>query len=335
MPKPKLPPHTFRVKNRLGKTYTYYQVGRGTARASQRIPLPEFPSPEFWAAYSRLANLPPPRSDTVSNLIAHWQASPDWAATSRATQSDRRRYCRIVEDTWGDLPVSGIKPMHVIALRDSFADRAASANNLLRTLSSMLSWSVPRGWRDDNPAREIKLLKSGHGYEPWPLEIIDQVRATLRPDLWVVAALALYTGQRQADVLAMRWDAITGAGGLAVRQKKTGKVLLIPLHRELRALLDTLPRTAVTIATTTQGRPWSTSGFRAVWQDHRPHILKDRGLVFHGLRKSAVVMLLEAGCTTAEVAAITGQSMQMVEHYAKGINQQRLAQSAMRRWEGA
>ena len=46
-------------------------------------------------------------------------------------------------------------------------------------------------------------------------------------------------------------------------------------------------------------------------------------LVFHGLRKSAVVMLLEGGCTTAEVQAITGQSMQMVEHYAKKVSQKR------------
>ena len=45
--------------------------------------------------------------------------------------------------------------------------------------------------------------------------------------------------------------------------------------------------------------------------------IRDAGLVFHGLRKSAVVTLLEAGCTDAEVSAITGQTRQMVEHYAR------------------
>ena len=50
---------------------------------------------------------------------------------------------------------------------------------------------------------------------------------------------------------------------------------------------------------------------------------------FHGLRKSAVVTLLEAGCTTAEVQAITGQSMQMVEHYTKQVSQKKLAASAI------
>ena len=61
--------------------------------------------------------------------------------------------------------------------------------------------------------------------------------------------------------------------------------------------------------------------------------LRERHLVFHGLRKSAVVFLLEAGCTDAEVAAITGQSRDMVEHYAREVNQRRLAASAVLKWE--
>jgi hypothetical protein len=48
-----------------------------------------------------------------------------------------------------------------------------------------------------------------------------------------------------------------------------------------------------------------------------------------------VVMLLEVGCTTAEVQAITGQSMQMVEHYAKQVNQKKLAAAAILKWENA
>jgi biotin operon repressor len=51
------------------------------------------------------------------------------------------------------------------------------------------------------------------------------------------------------------------------------------------------------------------------------------------LRKSAVVFLLEAGCTDAEVSAITGQSRQMVEHYGRQLNQKKLAASAVLKWE--
>ena len=144
--------------------------------------------------------------------------------------------------------------------------------------------------------------------------------------------LALYTGQRLSDVLAMRWSAINAGGLLAVKQGKTGKELMIPLHRDLKAILETAPRTAVTIAATAEGRPWG-KGFQNVWAKHRPAMVADSGLVFHGLRKSAVVTLLEAGCTDAEVAAITGQSRTMVEHYAKMVNQEKLARAAILRWE--
>jgi hypothetical protein len=44
-------------------------------------------------------------------------------------------------------------------------------------------------------------------------------------------------------------------------------------------------------------------------------------------------MLLEAGCTDAEIAAITGQSRQMIEHYARQVNQEKLTRSAILRWE--
>lgn len=51
----------------------------------------------------------------------------------------------------------------------------------------------------------------------------------------------------------------------------------------------------------------------------------------HGLRKKAANRLLVAGCTTAQVAAVTGQTLQMVEHYAAQVNQARLADEAIRK----
>ena len=35
------------------------------------------------------------------------------------------------------------------------------------------------------------------------------------------------------------------------------------------------------------------------------------------------------------LASITGQSRDMVEHYAKRVNQKKLARAAMARWEGS
>lgn len=330
---PKLPPHVRMVKNRVGRPYLYLQRGRGTSRAEKPIRLPDDPaSPEFWAEYARLMQLPASEvsATSVGSLITAWQRSPEWLGMKPKTRTEWSRYCQRINDAWGDLAVKGIEPRHVLRLRDGYADRPAAANNMLRCLSSMLGWSVPRGWRPDNPCREIKPLRGGEGYAPWSWDVIKAAEAELRADLWWIVALALYTGQRQGDVLKMRWDAIQG-NMITVRQEKTGKRLAIPLHKDLRAVLATIPQRAVTIATSTEGRPWTKDGFKATWNKHRPAAIK--GLVFHGLRKSAVVTLLECGCSDAEVAAITGQSREMVEHYAKQVNQGKLAAAAILKWE--
>ena len=122
---------------------------------------------------------------------------------------------------------------------------------------------------------------------------------------------------------------------IAVYQAKTKTRLLIPLHRDLAEVLSRIERRSVFILTNTRGVPWTQSGFKASWGKMCTRIGVSDHLVFHGLRKSAVVMLLEAGCTTAEESAITGQSMQMVEHYSKEVNQKRLAASAILKWERA
>lgn len=334
----KLPPHVYMVRNRTGRPYFYLEKHRGTERAERRQRLPDDPrAPEFWAEYARLMQLPAPRerTDTVDCLIRAWQASPEWGQMRPKTRVEWERYCRRISGQWGPLQARGLEPRHILAFRDSFGATPASANNLVRCLSAMLAWSVPRGWRNDNPCREIKPLKGGDSWSPWPWEAIVAARTTLeadRPDLWWAAALALYTGQRQADVLAMRWDAISGSI-IAVRQEKTSKRLAIPVHRDLATVLEQIPRRAVTVLTSSEARPWTTDGFKATWNKHKPAAA--RGLVFHGLRKSAVVMLLEAGCTDAEVAAITGQSRDMIEHYARQVNQGRLAAAAVLKWEAA
>lgn len=51
--------------------------------------------------------------------------------------------------------------------------------------------------------------------------------------------------------------------------------------------------------------------------------------------KNDVNALLEAGCTIAEVSAITGQTHQVVEHYAAKVNRRKLGKSAIVKFEAA
>jgi hypothetical protein len=334
---PKLPPHVRQVRNKIGRPYLYFQRGRGTAQAGGLHRLPDDPkSPEFWEEYARISGLPVqrPSARSVAALVAAWQASPDWHELAPKTQEEYTRYCARIIEAWGPLEVAGIEPRHVLMLRDRYAATPAAANHMIRTLGSMLSWSVPRGWRSDNPCRDVPHLKIGEGYEPWPWDVTVEAREDLAksyPPLSRAIWLSLYTGQRAGDTLAMRWDAVRD-GHITVRQQKTGLSLDIPVHRDLDREVETWPRESATILTSIEGRPWTQTSFKLAWRRHRPACCA--GLVWHGLRKSAVVTLIEAGCTPHQVAAVTGQSLEMVEHYGRRYNRKRLAGEAVRLWEG-
>ncbi|GEM_PF-3776598 len=120
---------------------------------------------------------------------------------------------------------------------------------------------------------------------------------------------------------------------------KNRQKLWIPLHGHLKAAIAGLKRESIYILNSTKRTPWTSDGFKSSWNSEfkRPRMqsLKDGGCVFHGLRKSTVAFLLEAGCSDAEVSSITSQSRQMVEHYARQVNQRKLAAAAVLKWEAA
>ncbi|MBL8550042.1 MAG: tyrosine-type recombinase/integrase [Hyphomonadaceae bacterium] len=85
---------------------------------------------------------------------------------------------------------------------------------------------------------------------------------------------------------------------------------------------------------TSYGRPWSVGGF-GDWfaKAARAAGLKKR--TAHGLRKAAARRLAEAGCTSKQIAAITGhKTLREVERYTEAAEQERLARDAMDRIEG-
>jgi integrase len=118
-------------------------------------------------------------------------------------------------------------------------------------------------------------------------------------------------------------------GFINVRQQKTGIELAIPIHPILASVIGQTPADHLTLLTTKAGKPFSAAGFANWFRDR----CKEAGLVHcsaHGLRKAAARRLAEAGCTTHEIAAITGHaSLSEVQRYTKAADQRRLALSAM------
>lgn len=86
----------------------------------------------------------------------------------------------------------------------------------------------------------------------------------------IAVDLALITGQRQGDLLSLKWEQVTEEG-ITFKQGKTGKklrVLMSPALADVlaraKALLPNIPR--VYVLRGRRGEKYTSEGFRAVWQ---------------------------------------------------------------------
>lgn len=337
-------PYVNSFRDRHGR-WRYYFRRKGNPRAT----LPGEPgSPEFVAAYhSALASearVEPSTTAKLGSLDALrelYLASAEFLNLAESTRRETRyaldAICR--EQTKsagrrGENPVAMIERRHILAWRDKLASTSGAANKMLRTIKGLLSFAVQREFRADNPAQGIKFLKIGR-FRAWTDGELAEFEAR-----WPVGsrerlgyALALYTGQRRADLVAMKWSAITGAA-IRVRQSKTKTDLEIPLHPDLRALLALVrtPRPE-TILTTAHKKPMN-----AVYFGHfMARAIEDAGLskecVLHGLRKTTARIVAETG---GDVSSMTGHlSDRMVKEYSRDASQKRMAKSSVVKWSRA
>ena len=233
-----LPTHVRRVVAR-GHEYFYFQRNRGMPLEGPRVALPsDLYSLEFWQAYHEARGDTEPVGRAFKDLIAAYKISPEFTSRAPATQADYMRYLDIMRRAWGPLLVSGVRPKHVLKLRDAFAATPVAANHLLSVAKTLINWGIPREFTDTNPCTAIpKFVTEDGGARPWPIWAFDLIESHAREDIRHAVWLARYTGQRQADVLRMSKTDLED-GGINVTQQKTGKRLWIPLHQNLRTEME-------------------------------------------------------------------------------------------------
>jgi integrase len=215
-------------------------------------------------------------------------------------------------------------------LRDKYAHAPGTANAILRAVGAMYAWAKKPGRRyaRENIAEGVDYIEGGE-HEPWPEWLIEEALDDQAVRLPV--ALLYYLGQRIGDTVKMgRQNIVRGA--LRLTQQKTETELAIPIHSRLAQIIeDDAPKGALVFLMGERGKPLTAQAVRVRLQKWAA--TRGQKIVPHGLRKNAVNALLEAECTVAEVSAITGQSIQMIEHYAKKRDRAHLGRSAILKFE--
>lgn len=328
--------HYVHKKTAKGRVYYYFNTGqRGLDGKPILTRLPDKRDLAFGGSYARALAARTNRDNQtgfldLDGLIRKYERSPEFRRLAQSSQRSYSRYLatvnRLIRTVQGGSPAAAaLEPRHVAQLRDELADTPGAANQAVRALGALYAWASrpEQGYAPSNPAAKIKLFEQGE-HQPWPEALLEDALAD--PAVQLPVALLYFTGQRIGDVVRMQWNDVE-RGEIKVFAQKTKTKLRISLADELAALLKHESRPSTAILTNAKGEPWTQSGLRQKLQAWA----KQRGedVVPHGLRKNAVIALLEAGCTIAEVSAITAHSIAMVEHYAKARDQQRIGRAAI------
>src|SRR3546814_7190772 len=114
------------------------------------------------------------------------------------------------------------------------------------------------------------LKGSSEGFHTWTEEEIAQFEAyhPIGTNARLAMALMLYTGQRKSDAVKMGWQHVKG-DRIAVCQDKTGALVDIPIHPELKRVLEGTPRQNMTFLVTEYGKPFTANGFGNWMRDRR------------------------------------------------------------------
>jgi integrase len=236
--------------------------------------------------------------------------------------------------TFGQMPLDGLRRGDVKKIIGRYVDHPHAGEAVLRLLRKLCGVALDLEWIESDPTFRVKFRPALIGHRAWTDDELAQYERKwpLGTRERLAYALALYTGQRRADVAAMAEGAYSG-NGIAVVQEKTGAPLWIPVHPALREALDAGPKAQGWLLTSSHASRYTKESFGNFMADSIAAAELPDDCRLHGLRKSAGRALAEAGCTAHQIMAILGhKSLAEAQRYTKEADQKRLAQQAMDKW---
>jgi integrase len=282
----------------------------------------------------------------LQSLLNDYQKSQNFLGRRERTREDYVRQIKIIEKEYSDFP---LKAMAASKTRGEFLDwrdrialkSVRQADYAYTVLALILAWAKDRGKITVNPCEKGGRVYSGTRVDSiWSIEDEAAFLQHAPTHLHLPLLLALWTGQRQGDLLRLTWNAYDGSyirlrQSKSVRRGRRPVNVVIPVAALLKTALDATPKRSPIILLNSDGRPWTSDGFRASWGKacDKAGIV---GVTFNDLRGTAVTRLAIAGCTEAQIATITGHSLRDVRsildaHYLH--RDPALAESAIRKLE--
>src|SRR5262245_34528440 len=144
---------------------------------------------------------------------------------------------------------------------EDFAHKPGAGRNMLSMLRVLMAFAIDEKLREDDPTAGIKRPRlSKEGWHCWEDVEIEQFEAThpIGSQARLGLGLALFTGQRASDLVGMGKQHVRD-GQISVVQRKTGTRLWIPIHPDLKVMIDATGSSHLTFLISGHGRPYATA----------------------------------------------------------------------------
>ncbi len=239
--------------------------------------------------------------------------------------------------TFGQVDVEHMRRRHVKALLARVQEKTDegrggkhAAAHMLRVIRKLVTVALDQEWIENDPTYKVKYRPKFFGWKAWPDAMLDKFEARwpIGTTPRLVYSLALYFGHRRSDVTNVRRADLEQNAGNVIQQK-TGKALWIPMHPNLRDVLDATSLGPDYVVMTAWGEPFSPKGLTVRMRDWTSKAGMPAGYTLHGLRKTLGKALAENDATTRQLMDVLGHdNIAHAELYSRDAEQRKMATAA-------
>lgn len=284
---------------------------------------------------------------TLADVIGLYLNADDYKGLASKTKESYDTALSRIRCKFGTIPLEALEEQGARSVIRRWRDEKLghhkrSADLTMAVFRKVLNFAKDEEILMRNPLDALRNLSSGTRKDViWSDEQIERFAAVGPRHLVRAMILAKWTGQRQADLLALTWSAYDG-DFIKLQQRKagrgkSGRRVKIRVATELRDVLEQIrheqeerhglmsvdgtPLPSMHILTTERGVPWR-SGFKASWRK-AVSAAGIKGVTFHDLRGTFITLAHRAGASIREIAEASGHDEKECErvirqHYLAG-----------------
>jgi integrase len=274
-------------------------------------------------------------SELLDDYLKEVKSKVETGKRSARTLQDNTAEIVQLKKAFGGMRPKDLQPNHVWTYLHKFRGKEAPvrANREVSFLQAAFNWARGQGTVRDNPCAGVErneevsrtrmitdaeldsfsAFSRSNGHLEKDSERKESSDAGLR--IALAARIAYLTGKAQAQVLRLHKTQITDKG-ILFSQRKRGAATLVEWTPIMRAAVDeclALPSniTSMYLIYNRQGQPYSSQGFKAMWQRLMKSWVAEGNerFTFHDLRAKAVTDLIEDGRKASELTGHRTESI--------------------------